>query len=131
MATDPSQQTLHEGFPASVIAGDYKQEIGEAAFNGTVTKAVVLANAAITGAASPASRDWIIYNVTQARQVAHAHLLSGQNPAEGAEYALTIDNGIVLAGDVLEFQSTHVGGTGLVDPGGDVVVTITRGNVSA
>jgi hypothetical protein len=33
---------------------------------------------------------------------------------------------VVVAGDILEFRSAAVGGTGLVDPGGTVSVTFER-----
>lgn len=128
MSMVPHTQEILEDYEPITILADVAKEIGEVLEQGggNVTRVAVIPNANIVGAASPASRNWILYNRTQARQIAILALVGGVNPAQGVESALAITNGAVAQGDVLEFQSTHVGGTGLVDPGGAVRVTITR-----
>jgi hypothetical protein len=61
--------------------------------------------------------------------VASLALTSGVNAPAADEKALTLSgtpaNLVVASGDVLEFDSTHVG-TGIADPGGLVQVTFSR-----
>jgi hypothetical protein len=90
--------------------------------------------AAITGAASPASRTFTLYNRgnvgTGTTVVAQLAMVGGVNAVQYDEKAITLSataaNLVVAADDVLEWESLHVGGTGLVDPGGQVRVEVAR-----
>jgi hypothetical protein len=111
-------------------------EIVEAPFDGVVTAVTYTANAAVTGAASPASRTLSVINKGQSgvgtTVVASLALLSGVNLVAFDEKALTKSataaDLVVTAGDILEFHSAPVGGTGLVDPGGSGSIRFERNN---
>lgn len=106
----------------------------EAPFTGKVVGVSYTAVAAVTGAASPASRTLSVINHGQAgvgtTVVASLALVAGVNLVAFDEKALTLSATAsdlqVVAGDILEFRSAAVGGTGLVDPGGTVEVTFER-----
>lgn len=106
----------------------------EAPFTGKVAGVTYTPTAAVTGAASPASRTLSVINRGQAGAgstvVASLALVAGVNLVAFDERALTLSATAadlqVVAGDVLEFRSAPVGGTGLVDPGGTVEVTFER-----
>jgi hypothetical protein len=133
MASAPSIREYQQDSEAVAAAASAVKEIGEALEKGTVTSVAFIPTAAVVGAASPASRNWVLVNKTQAaRVIASLSLLGGVNPAAGAEIAITLSgNAAVNQGDILEFQSTAVGGTGLADPGGLVRVVVNRGNLTA
>lgn len=106
----------------------------EAPFAGTVTAVSYVANAAVTGAASPASRTLSVVNRGQdgtgTTVVATLPLVGGTNLAAFDERAVPL-SGVagattVAAGDILEFRSAPVGGTGLADPGGTVTIEFSR-----
>lgn len=111
-------------------------EVVEAPFDGVVTSVTYTAIAAVTGAASPASRTLSLINKGQSGAgttvVASLALLGGVNLAAFDEKALTLSataaDRVVVAGDILQFQSAPVGGTGLVDPGGSGSVRFERNN---
>lgn len=119
-------------YPAVTIAADLTQVIGASPIAGRLLSASVTPVSAVTGAASPASRTWKVSNLGPGGEVADLAslaLLSGVNPAADVASPLTVldDAATALeinALDVIQFSSTHVGGTGLVDPGGIVTVTI-------
>jgi hypothetical protein len=106
----------------------------EAPFTGKVSEVTYTALAAVTGAASPASRTLSLINRGQAGAgstvVASLALVASVNLVAFDEKALTLSataaDLLVAAGDILEFRSAPVGGTGLVDPGGTVAVTFER-----
>jgi hypothetical protein len=118
--------------PVTILATG--TNVVEAPFTGKVAEATYTAVAAVTGAASPASRTLSVINHGQAgigtTVVASLALLSGVNLVAFDEKALTLSataaDLVVTAGDILEFRSAPVGGTGLVDPGGTVSVTFER-----
>jgi hypothetical protein len=62
--------------------------------------------------------------------VATKAFTSGVNAAADDETTITLSgtagNLVVAAGDILAWQSTHVGSTGLADPGGMAVIAITH-----
>lgn len=106
----------------------------EAPFTGKVAGVTYTAIAAVTGAASPASRTLSLINKGQAGAgttvVASLALVSGVNLVAFDEKDVTLSataaDLVVTAGDILEYRSAAVGGTGLVDPGGTVSVTFER-----
>ena len=130
----PLISTFTEDVPAVTILADNNAVICEAPYAGTVSAVEYIAIAAVTGAASPASRTLSLINKGQAgagtTAVATLALVSAVNlvafDAKTITLSSTAADLVVAAGDVLVWNSLHVGGTGLVDPGGTVVVQITR-----
>jgi|tagenome__1003787_1003787.scaffolds.fasta_scaffold20970815_3 hypothetical protein len=106
-----------------------------APFNGTVSKVTYTPLANVTGAASPASRTLSVINHKQdgtgTTVVGQLSLVAGTNLVAFDEKSLglsaTASDLVVAEGDILEFRSAPVGGTGLVDPGGTVSVEFSRG----
>lgn len=106
----------------------------EAPFDGVVSSCTYAAIAAVTGGADPTSRTLSLINKGQTgvgtTAVATLALLSGVNLVAYDEKAITLSSTpadlVVASGDVLEWHSVAVGGTGLVDPGGTVTVQISR-----
>lgn len=101
---------------------------------GSVSSVSYTSVAAVTGAASPASRTLSVVNKGQAGagavSVASLALLSGVNLVAFDEKAVTLSgtaaNLVVVAGDILSLDSTAVGGTGLADPGGQWEIVVDR-----
>jgi hypothetical protein len=114
--------------PSVTILADKNSTMLVAPFAGTVTACSYSAVAAITGAASPASRTFTLANLTATLTPAQLAAVGGVNFTQDVPKVITLGNAAnvaVAAGDVLQWQSLHIGGTGLVDPGGLVSVTIT------
>lgn len=124
------QRTTND--PVTILATASKAL--EAPFTGKVAGVTYTATAAVTGAASPASRTLSLINRGSAGAgttvVASLALLSGVNLVAFDEKDITLSataaDLVVTEGDILEFRSAPVGGTGLVDPGGTVSVTFER-----
>lgn len=125
-------EKLTEAVPALTALVTADQVIGEAKSAGRVTAVSYTPEAAITGAASPASRTFSLVNKGQAgagtTTVASLAMVSGVDGVAYDELAITLSataaDRVVAAGDVLVWLSTAVGGTGLADPGGTVQVEI-------
>lgn len=125
-------QRLAETVPAVTILATADQTIGEVAVAGRVSSVSYTPEAAITGAASPASRTFTLVNKGQAgvgsTNVATLAMVAGVDAVAFDEKPITLNataaNLVVAAGDILVWVSTPVGGTGLVDPGGLVQVEI-------
>lgn len=117
--------------PVATAGNDASTVISEAPFAGVVTAAYYIADAAITGAATN-NRTVTVTNRGGAGSgttaVATLAFGSGINAAKDADTTLALNataaNLVVAQGDVLTFDSVHVG-TGIADPGGLVVVEIT------
>ncbi len=130
----PKIESLSATAPATTALVADVTMVAEAPFAGTVTEASYIPDAAVTGAASPASRTVSVINRGQAGTgttvVATLALLGGVNLVAGDERALTLSatpaNLVVAVGDVLAWSSDPVGGTGLADPGGLVAVGLSR-----
>jgi hypothetical protein len=130
----PRTSKLQYNNPAQTILASSTANVGEAPETGVVSSVSYTPNAAVTGADSPASRSLILLNRGQAgsgtTEVGRLNLVSGVNLTADNETEFTLsvvaDATDVTAGDILEFQTTAVGGTGLVDPGGLVQVEISR-----
>lgn len=132
--TAPLVHTLRANVAAVAAASDLETKLGESPFAGTITRVAYLAASAITGA-NTESRTLQLFNrgtdgagTTKAAELA---MVSGINAAADDDKAITIvtasDADEVAAGAVIEWKSLHVGATGLADPGGMVIVEITRG----
>lgn len=132
--TAPLKRTVEVDCEPVTILATGAQNV-RAPFAGTVSKVSYTALAAVTGANSPASRTLSVINHGQAGAgstvVASLALVSGVNLVAFDERALTLSataaDLVVAEGDILEFRSAAVGGTGLVDPGGTAVIEFTRG----
>jgi hypothetical protein len=132
--------TLEATVPATGATATYDQVVGEATEAGRVTSVSYTPEAAITGAASPASRTFTLVNKGAAGAgtavVATLAMVEGVNAVAFDELALTVTSTAadkaVAAGDVLAFVSTAVtGATGLADPGGKVKVEVGSASYTA
>jgi YD repeat-containing protein len=129
-------QKLVATVPALTILQTADQTVGEVNAAGRVSSVSYTPEAAITGAASPASRTFSLVNKGQAgvgtTTVASLAMVSAVNGVAFDELAITLSSTaadlVVAAGDILVWLSTAVGGTGLVDPGGMVEVEIKSGS---
>lgn len=134
MTEAPRTWEAEETLPASTILATTTQQIEHAEEAGLLASASYSPSAAITGAASPASRTLTIVNKGQAGAgavvMATLAFLGGINGAAFAESAFTLSVVAgaltVAAGDEIVVTSAPVGGTGLVDPGGEVRLTFSR-----
>lgn len=131
--TSPLVHTLERVIPATATGSDASFDLDEVPFAGTVTAVNYVANGAALTGANTNSRTVVLVNKGGAgsgsTQVATKAFTSGVNAAADTPTTITLSgtpaNLTVNAGDVLQWQSTHVG-TGLADPGGVVHVEITR-----
>lgn len=129
----PLLRVIEEGVPTVGAAGDTEDTvIGQAPFDCTVTSVEYVPEATITGAATN-NRTLSLVNKGQAGSgttaVASLTFASGTNATAYDERALTLSgttaNLNLAAGDTLQWRSVPAG-TGMVDPGGLVRVTVTR-----
>jgi hypothetical protein len=128
----PLVHTMRVPYPAVAAGSDDSFPIGEAPLKGTITRAYVISDGAITGA-NTNTRRHEIQNGGQAGAgalvAASKQYDSGVNAAANDNTELTVSgtpaNVAVAQGDVLRVHSIHVG-TGLADPGGVAFVEITR-----
>lgn len=118
--------------PPCIAAGDVEVQGFEAPFDGTVTGVNYVSVTAITGADTQ-SRTIQVFNRTTGAgtaKVAELALVSGVNTVAATPKTITLTataaDLVVAANDNLSAKSLHVGGTGLVDPGGVVEVEFTR-----
>ncbi len=128
----PLKRTLVIQAPAVATNVDGSVVIGKAPFAGVVSAVGFIPNAAITGQATNTRRVAVTNRTSAGLGVNEAALLqfnSGVNAVQYDEKAITLHgtpgNLVVAAGDVLTWDSTSPG-TGLADPGGLVIVEITR-----
>lgn len=134
-----AQQVLGATVPALTALVTADQVVGEVKKAGRVTSVSYTPEAAITGAASPASRTFTLVNKGQAgvgtTTVATLAMVGGVNAVAFDEKAITLSSTaadlVVVASDVLVWVSTAVGGTGLADPGGYVDVEIGSSRYTA
>ena len=116
-----------------IAASDLTSPLGIAPFAGTITGVRYIPTSVLTGADTN-SRTLAVYNRGQAgagtTKAAEKAFTSGVNAPANDATDITLSgtgaNLVVAAGDALDWESLHVGGTGLADPGGVVEVDITR-----
>lgn len=131
--TSPQVYAIEATVPAVGAAADKEVNIGVVPFAGTVTSVTYLPDTVLTGA-NTESRTLALINKGTAgagtTSVASKAFTSGVNAAADDETTITLSvvaNATTVAEDaVLAWTSTHVGSTGLADPGGLVRVEITR-----
>lgn len=124
-------EKLQATLPATAAGADYDQVLGEAPQTGRVTSASYTPEAAITGDTTE-SRTLTVVNKGAAGSgtttIGTLAFTTGVNGVAFDERAFTLSgtaaNKAVTAGDVIAAVSTHVGSTGLADPGGQVRVEI-------
>lgn len=129
----PFSQTLTATIDAAAANADSSGAYITAPYAGTVTVAEIIAAAAITGADTE-SRTFQLHNRGQAGigtvLVASKAFVNAVNAVADDATALTLSataaNLVVVAGDVLEFTSLHIGTTGLAGPKAQGRVTISR-----
>jgi hypothetical protein len=121
--------------PIATAGNDGTHAIGEVKRAGKVASATFIPDAGITGADTNNRRIRIINKGADGQGstvIAELQFVDGTNAAVSDEKALTLSgtaaNLKVAAGDVLAYQSTHIG-TGIADPGGYVQVEITPNDV--
>lgn len=130
--TAPLVETIERVIPATATGSDAEFDVDVVNFTGTVTLCEYVAATAITGADTNSRTDSLVnkgQSGSGSTSVASKAFTSGVNAAADDNTTITLSgtaaNLVVTAGDVLVWQSTHVG-TGLADPGGLLRVQITR-----
>ena len=130
--TAPHGTTLTAIDPGFAITTDDTITIGECPHDGTVTSVTYTPDAAITGAVSNHRALRLINKGASGvgtTIIAELAFDSGVNATAFDEKAITLSatpaNLVVTEGDVLALFSEAVG-TGMVDPGGTVQVTVNR-----
>ena len=103
--------------------------VTRSAFAGTITAVTYTPRTTLTGAATD-SRTVTVVNETQSKTAATLAFTSGVNATAVTPKVITVSgtaaNVAVAAGDVITVKSTHVGSTGLADPGGLFSLTFRR-----
>jgi hypothetical protein len=129
----PFTQAIEQQVPGMATAGtDDSTVVGRAPFDGTVSSVTYAPDAAITGA-NTNTRAVRLRNRGQAGSgttvIAELQFDSGVNAAVFDEKVITLSataaNLVVADGDILEWFSDAIG-TGQLDPGGLVRITIAR-----
>lgn len=137
-ALDPTQgapyKRIHQRTMTAVATAgnDLNTDIIQVDTAGVVKSVSYVPAAAITGAATN-NRTLSLVNKGAAGAgttvIATLNFASGTNAAADVARAITLSgtaaNLAVAVGDILQWQSTHIG-TGIADPGGLAVVTIGR-----
>jgi hypothetical protein len=129
----PNINRLQITAPAVGTAGnDDNAILGRAPFTGTVTGVSYIPKSAITGANTNTRRVALVnkgQSGSGTTEIAAIQYNSGVNAVAFDENIVTLSgtaaNLDVVEGDILAFTSTHVG-TGITDPGGLVIVTLSR-----
>lgn len=131
--TSPLVFPFERTVAAAGAGADNERNVCVVPFAGTVSAVSYVPDTVLTGANTD-SRTLSLVNKGAAGSgttvVATKAFTSGVNAPADRSTALTLSataaDLVVAAGDVLAFQSTHVGSTGLADPGGLIHVEITR-----
>lgn len=131
-AQAPLYANYEVSLDALAVAVDGLYPVAVAPWVGTIVSATYAPDAAITGA-NTNSRTLNVLNGGAAgsgtTNMAALPLVSGTNLTAEHPTALTLSgtaaNLAVSAGDIVQFQSLHVG-TGIADPGGTVFLTLSR-----
>lgn len=131
---DDQVYTLDLDLAATAAGADLARVIGEAPFPGRVVAVKYIPATTLTGANAD-SRTVSSVNKGQdgsgTTVVASLAFVAGVNAPAADEKLITLSvtpaNLVVAKGDVLQVLSTHVGSTGLADPGGKVLIDIAHG----
>lgn len=131
--TAPFVKKYKSNVAAVGAAADLETDLAVVDMAGTVSAVNYVPSTVLTGA-NTESRTIVLVNKGQAGAgttvVATKAFTSGVNAPADDVTAITLSataaNLVVADGDVLVWQSTHVGSTGLADPGGLALVEVTR-----
>ena len=132
--TVPWIKTLEADVDNIAATSDEYTIVGRAPFAATVTAVTYIPRDTVTGLTSAtASRFLRLYNRLAASGgtvlVAEKHIASGSTHlTDNVATELTLQtaaNLVVASGDVLELESLHIT-TGVLDPGGRIIVTLSR-----
>lgn len=129
----PSIAVIERTVAAVAAGSDKETNVGTVQYAGSVSEVSYSPDTVLTGA-NTESRTIVLVNKGQAGAgttvVATKAFTSGVNAAADDITAITLSataaDLVVAAGDVLAWQSTHVGATGLADPGGLATIKISR-----
>jgi hypothetical protein len=129
----PLVTTLSASTEAVAASADATVIIGKAPFAGTVTAVTYTPEANVTGANTDSRTVSVVNKGADGNGtavVATLAMVSGVNSLDFDDKTITLSataaDLVVAEGDVLAWTSTHIGSTGLADPGGRVTVTISR-----
>ncbi|MCC7464487.1 MAG: hypothetical protein IT480_18740 [Gammaproteobacteria bacterium] len=130
--TLPWIQKMEADTVGCAAATDQYTVIGQAPYAATVTSVVYIPEDSVTGLTlATAARTFTVYNRgTGSGTVSVATLTcsSGTNLSQYTAFTLTLGtaaNLVLASGDVLELESLHIT-TGVLDPGGKIIVTYSR-----
>lgn len=131
--TYPPALEMQAGVPSKFDddGADSHTVVGFCRYAGTVNAVTFVPNWTMSGA-NTNSRTYTLYNRGSSgagtTAIATLALTSGVNLTKYADKAITITaaNATVAVGDILEWESLHVG-SGLPDPGGRVIVRQSLG----
>jgi hypothetical protein len=120
--------------PPVAILADATTPVAIAPFAGTVAGVAYVPSDDIVGADNPDSRMFSLYNRGQVGTgntiVAILSMVNGEdavaNDAKTVLLSIGPGDTTVAAGDVLDWESFHIGANGMVDPGGLVRITFNR-----
>lgn len=126
-----SNSRVHLVQPVGTAGNDLNTVIAVVPQDGTVTGVSYVPNSAITGANTD-TRKVVLVNKGAAGSgttaIATLQFNSGVNASAAVAKAITLSSAasdlVVSAGDILQWQSTHVG-NGITDPGGLVKIDIS------
>lgn len=130
----PFTQSIQARVAAVAAGSDLESNVvGDVPFAGVVSGVNYIPDTVLTGANTD-TRTLVLVNKGQSGAgttvVATKAFTAGVNAPADDSTAITLSataaNLVVAAGDVLAWQSTHAGSTGLADPGGVVEVQLSR-----
>lgn len=129
----PSQIVLRRRALAAIAAADGDCPLLIAPWAGSVVSVKYIPVATITGANTDSRTLRVINKGAAGSGTTVMASKAFTNGVNGTAFtAVDITNSVTAtdldfaAGDVLDFNSLHVGATGLADPGGTVVITLSR-----
>ena len=130
--TIPYIQTLEADTVGCAAATNQYTVIGRLPYAATITAVTYIPEDSVTGLTlATAARTFTVYNRGAGAatvSVATRTVSSGTNLSDTAAFSLTLGtaaNLVVASGDVLELESLAIT-TGVLDPGGKIIVTYSR-----
>lgn len=131
----PLRRTYTAVIPNSAAGADFVVTVCSAPWDGSLVSAVYYPDTNITGADTN-SRTYNVHNRGDdgdgTTLMASIAMEAGTDGAQYAAVELAVASGEdaedaeCVAGDVITFESLHIGGTGLADPGGTIAITLER-----
>ena len=129
----PFVSTLTAAAEASAAGADSVTIVGRAAFAGTVTAVTYAPEANMTGHATESRTFSLVTKGTDGNGTTVIATLAMLGSVDGVDFdektitlSATAADLVVADGQILAWTSTHVGSTGLADPGGLVKVVLSR-----